>query len=146
MKKVWFIIICLGLLIPACSPIEMGRRVAGTSIQALEEEEKGRFAGIVLAGMDESYAAVKAVLQEKLLYIYLDTPDKGYITAMWFDHLFPLCIDTTEVGFFFKEDEPGRTRIDVVSLNSKLARFAAEMLFEALDQREGIEMMDQSAE
>jgi len=143
MKKAWLIIICLGLLVQACSPIEMGRRVAGTSIQALEKEEKGRVAGIVLAGMDESYAAVKAVLKDRLLYIYLDTPDKGYMTAMWFDRLFPQCIDTTEVGFFFKESGPGRTRVDVVSLNSELARFAAEMLFEALDQREGIEMMEQ---
>ncbi|GEM_PF-1062126 len=137
------ILLILVLVTTACSPIEMGRRVLGTSIQALEEEEKGRFSGIALAGVDESYDAVFAVLEDQGLYIYLDSPEKGYLTAMWFDQLFPRCIDTTEVGFFFEEEGPGRTKIDVVSLNSTLARSAAELIFEELNQLEWIGMMEQ---
>lgn len=137
------ILLCLLLLTTACSPIEMGRRVAGTSIQALEEEEKGRFSGITLAEVDESYDAVYAVLEDQGFYIYLDSPGKGYLTAMWFDQVFPQCIDTTEVGFFFKEESPGQTKIDVVSLNSDLARFVAELVFDELNQLEWIGMMEQ---
>ena len=137
------ILIGLFMLITACSPVEMGRIIVGTSIEGLEEEEKGRFSGIARAEIPESYAAVKEILEEKDLYIYLDNPEYGYLTAMWFDRVYPRCIDTSEVGFFFKEDGPGRTRIDVVSRNSSLARFAAEMVFEELDQRDGIEMVPQ---
>ena len=137
------ILFCLVLVTAACSPVEMGRRVIGTSIQALEEEEQGRFSGIALADVDETYDAVFAVLEDQGLYIYLDSRGSGYLTAMWFDRIFPRCIDTTEVGFFFKEETPGRTRIDVVSLNSALARFAAELIFEELNQLEWIGLMEQ---
>ena len=137
------ILIGLFLIITACSPVEMGRRVVGTSIEGLEEEEKGRFSGIAQAGIPESYAMVKEILEEKDLYIYLDNPENGYLTAMWFDRVYPNCIDTSEVGFFFQEDGPGRTRIDVVSRNSSLARFAAEMVFEELNRRDGIKMKPQ---
>ena len=143
MKITYAILFCLSLFIMSCSPIEMGRRVIGTSIQGLEEEEKGRFSGIALAGVDETYDAVFAVLEDQDLYIYLDSRGSGYLTAMWFDRLFPRCIDTTEVGFFFKEESPGRTRIDVVSLNSDLARFAAELIFEELNQLDWIGLMEQ---
>ena len=137
------ILLCLVLVTTACSPIEMGRRIAGTSIQALEEEEKGRFSGIALAEVEESYDAVYAVLEDQRLYIYLDSPEDGYLIAMWFDRIFPRCINTTEVGFFFKEESPGRTKIDVVSLNSNLASFAAELVFEELNRLEWIGMMEQ---
>lgn len=143
MKINYKILLCLALVASACSPIEMGRRIAGTSIQALEEEEKGRFSGIALAGVEESYDGVYAVLEDQGFYIYLDSPGKGYLTAMWFDRVFPQCIDTTEVGFFFKEESPGQTRIDVVSLNSDLARFVAELVFDELNQLEWIGMMEQ---
>ncbi len=143
MRKILYIGVCFSFIIVACSPVEMGRRVIGTSIQSLEEEEKGRFSGIVLAGFDESYAALIEVLEEKQLYIYLDRPGSRYVTAMWWNRVYPRCVDTTEVGFFFKEEGPDRTRLDVVSLDSELARFAAEMIFEAIDSKEGISMMAQ---
>jgi len=143
MKKILLIIIATFIVTIACSPVEMGRRVIGTSIQGLEEEEEGRFSGIALADVDETYDAVFAVLEDQGLYIFLDSRGSGYMTAMWFDRLFPRCIDTTEVGFFFKEETPGRTRIDVVSRNSDLARSAAELVFEELNQLEWIGLMEQ---
>jgi len=143
MKIIYLILFFLLLFIISCSPVEMGRRVIGTSIQALEEEEKGRFSGIALADFDETYDAVFAVLEDQGLYIYLDSRGSGYLTAMWFDRRFARCLDTTEVGFFFEEETPGRTRIDVVSLNSDLARFAAELVFEELNQLEWIGLMEQ---
>ncbi|MDP8235607.1 MAG: hypothetical protein P9M08_04430 [Candidatus Erginobacter occultus] len=118
----------------------MVRRTAGTSIQSLEEEEEGRYAGLVEAGFEESYEVLYDVLWEKEVYIYLDSHRRRYLVAMGFDRLFPRCIDTTEVGFFFQEEEPGLTRLEVVSLNRELALSVAEMVFEEIDLREGISM------
>jgi len=143
MKKILLVIIATLIITISCSPVEMGRRAIGTSIQGLEEEEEGRFSGIALADVDETYDAVFTVLEDNGLYIYLDRRGSGYLTAMWFDRIFPRCIDTTEVGFFFKEETPGRTRIDVVSLNRELARLAAESIFEELNQLEWIGLMEQ---
>jgi len=127
-------------LLSACTPAEMVRRTAGTSIQSLEETEEGRYAGLVEAGFEESYDALYDVLWEKEVYIYLDSPHRRYLVAMGFDRLFPRCIDTTEVGFFFREEEPGLTRLEVVSLNRELALSVAEMVFAEIDGREGISM------
>ncbi|MEA1928557.1 MAG: hypothetical protein U9N73_10145 [Candidatus Auribacterota bacterium] len=143
MRIPYKILLSMILITAGCSPIEMGRRIAGTSIQALEEEEKGRFSGIALAEVAESYEAVYTVLQDQGLYIYLESPGDGYLIAMWFDLIFPRCLDTTEVGFFLKEESPGRTKIDVVSLNSELARSAAELVFEELNNLEWIGMLAQ---
>lgn len=143
MKNFWRVLFFLILLPVACSPVEMGRRIAGTSIEALKAEKKGRFSGIALAGKEDTYDGVMTVLEDQELYIYLESFDSGYLTAMWFDRIFPRCLDTTEVGFFFYEDGPGQTRIDVVSLNSELALFAAELVFEELHQLEWIDMLEQ---
>ncbi len=128
------------VLLAACTPAEMFRRTVGISIESLEKEEEGRYAGLVEADFAESYSALLEVLEEKELYIYLDLPGKRYLVAMSFDRLFPRCGDTTEVGFFFREEEPGLTRLEVVSLNRELALSVAEMVFEEIDLREGISM------
>ena len=138
-------IILLGSLIAigaltACTPAEMLRRSVGTSIEALEEEEEGRYAGIVEAGPEDSYVALYDVLDELGVYIYLDRPGNGYVVAMRFDEIFPRCGETTEVGFFFREEEPGATRLEVVCPNRELARFAAERVFSEIDRLEWISM------
>lgn len=136
-------VVLLLLLLAACSPTEMVRRTAGTSIESLEKAEEGRYAGIVEAGFVESYAALTDVLREKGFYIYLESPRKRYLVAMGFNVIFPRCIDTTEVGFFFREESPELTRLEVVSLNRELALSVAELVFAEIDRREGISMRAQ---
>ncbi len=135
----WFSFLLI-ILLSACTPAEMVRRTVGTSIQSLEEEEEGRYAGLVESGFAESYDVLYDVLWEKGVYIYLDSPHRRYLVAMGFDRVFPRCGATTEVGFFFREEEPGLTRLEVVSLNRELALSVAEMVFEEIDLREGISM------
>jgi len=135
----WFFLL-LSVTLASCTPAEMVRRTAGTSIQSLEEEEEGRYAGIVEAGFEESYDALYDVLYDLGVYIYLDSPAKRYLVAMRFNRVFPRCIDTTEVGFFFREEQPGLTRLEVVSLNRELALAVAERVFREIDDRESISM------
>lgn len=124
----------------ACGPAEMVRRTVGTSIQSLEKEEEGRYAGLVEAGFEDSYAALSGVLREEEIYIQLERPRKRYLVAMGFDRVFPRCADTTKVGFFFREEEPDLTRLEVVSTNRELALFAAQMVFAGIDRLEWISM------
>ncbi len=127
----------------ACTPSEMFRRTMGTSIEALEEEKERRYAGLVEADFEESYDALYDVLFGLGVHIYLDRPGDRYLVAMKFNRIFPRCGETTEVGFFFGEEEPGLTRLEVVSPNRELARFAAERVFSEIDRREGISMRAQ---
>ena len=141
------VVVCLAvilmMILGACTPAEMVRRTAGTSIQALEEAEEGRYAGIVEAGVEDSYDVLYAVLSDLGVYIYQGSPRRGYLVAMRFDRILPRCGETTRVGFFFREKGPGATRLEVVSLNPELARSVAELVFGKIDQREGIAMRSQ---
>lgn len=128
------------IALSACGPAEMVRRTVGTSIRALEKEEEGRYAGLVEAGFADSYDALYDVLWEEEIYIQQSRPRKRYLVAMGFDRIFPRSTDTTKVGFFFREEEPGLTRLEVVSTNRELALFAAELVFEGIDRLEWISM------
>lgn len=133
----------LMVILAGCTPAEMARRTLGTSIQSLEEEQEGRYAGIVEAGFEDSYDALHDVLSGLGVYIYLDSPHRRYLVAMRFDRILPRCGETTEVGFFFREEAPGATWLEVVSRNRELARSVAELVFAKIDQRPGISMRSQ---
>jgi len=62
---------------------------------------------------------------------------------MRFDETFPRCGETTEVGFFFREEEPGVTRLEVVSRNRELALAVAERVFQDIDELEWVSMRSQ---
>ena len=138
-----FISLMLIGALAACTPAEMVRRTVGTSIESLEEEQEGRYAGIVEAGFEDSYDALYDVLSELGVRIYLDSPHRRYLVAMDFDRILPRCVDTTEVGFFFREEGPGITRLEVVSLNRELALSVAELVFRKIDELEWISMRAQ---
>lgn len=140
MRISFFLFLLPIITLAACGPAEMVRRTAGTSIRSLEKEEEGRYAGLVEAGFQDSYDALYDILQEEEIYIQLDSPRKRYLVAMGFDQVFPRCGDTTKVGFFFREEEPDLTRLEVVSTNRELALFVAELVFESIDRLEWISM------
>ena len=135
MKQFGLLFFVVLFALPACSPVEMGRRVIGTSIEALEEEEEGRFSRLFDKKYSEAFEVVKTVLEENEATIYLESIGKGYLIAMDLNQVFPYCIDTTEVGVFFRSSR-GRLKIDVVSLNQPLAKFVSELLFDELEKKE----------
>ena len=130
MKLIILLLVFLSPIVSACSPIKMAKRVAGTSAEALEKEEEGRFSFIFLRNLPDSYAATKKILKEKQVTIYLENEEEKYLVAMGFDRLFPRSINTTEVGIFFQEKDDDETQIDVVSFNRDLAQFGYKLLSE----------------
>jgi len=120
-------------LVAACSPIEGARRIAGTSIESLREEKKGRFAVDIPGNFLTAYVRVWEILEENGIYIYLSDEDEQYIIGMYFNNIFPRCLDTTEVGFFFAEKSSKETVVEVVSLNRSLAYYASRWLTERLE-------------
>ena len=54
---------------------------------------------------------------------------------MYFDSIYKQCIDTTEVGIFFKEVDARKTQVDVACGNSGLAEFAAEEIYPLLEKK-----------
>lgn len=133
-KHLKLVLIFLLVSIFSCSPIEMGKRIAGTSIEALEKEKEGRFSRISPQNLPDSYAFTVNILKSRYICIYLENEEEGYLVAMGFDRIFPRCINTTEVAFFFKEVDENQTRIDVVSFNRELAQFVSRLLFEKLEK------------
>lgn len=121
-------------VLSACSPVEMGRRVAGTSLESLEDEKEGRYSRVFGGSVPENYAAALDFLKEEQIYVYLQNQEQGFIVGMYFHRMFPRCIDTTEVGFFFDEAGKNQTRIAVVSLNYPLAKHVSDLLFAELDE------------
>ena len=127
MKNI-FLFIILMLLLAGCSPVEGVRRIAGTSIEALQEEQKGRFAIAIPHDFYWTASRVWDVLEENGIYIYLTDWEENYLIAMHFHNIFPRCIDTTEVGIFFKNDTGDCTIVEVVSQNRSLAKFVSVWL------------------
>jgi len=52
-----------------------------------------------------------------------------YIIAIKFNKIYKNCIDTTELGIFFKEEGPQKTQVEVSSMNHHLSQFVSEKLF-----------------
>ena len=52
-----------------------------------------------------------------------------YIIAIKFNKIYKNCIDTTELGIFFKEEGPQKTQVEVSSMNHPLSQYVSEKLF-----------------
>jgi hypothetical protein len=52
-----------------------------------------------------------------------------YIVAIEFNGIYKNCIDTTELGIFFKKEGPQKTQVEVASLNGNLSQYVSERLF-----------------
>jgi len=81
-----------------------------------------------------SYERIKDELSRMGAQFYRGSRDKGFIIATSFDGVFKQCNSSTEVAVFFKELSPGRTEVEVSSLNYSLAEFVADELFGELPE------------
>lgn len=127
-------ILFLLLITGGCSPLEMSRQVLGVSTEALEEYNV-RFSKTFDMSESSLYTETLKFIKEKMegriLLRNLEKERKIYIIAVGFRTRYRNCLDMTEVGFFFEEIEQGKTRVEVVSLNSSLAGFIADELSES---------------
>jgi len=106
----------------------------GTSTQALEQL-KVRHSKIFDKDAGYCYQKSLDVLKKWNADVF-QTKTGTYIIAMKLDNVFNSCINTTEVGIFFKESEPGKTQVDVASLNYSLSQFVADNLFKYIENPE----------
>jgi len=108
--------------------------VVGTSTCALEHE-KIRSSKVFDKDIGYCYQASFNALKKWNVNLF-QTKKNSYIIATNLYNIFDSCIDTTEVGIFFKKLEPDKTQIGVASLNHQLGQFIADNLFKYIENPE----------
>ena len=106
----------------------------GTSIRALEEE-KTRQSKVFDKDVTYCYKTTLEALKKWQANAFIVSENR-YIIATRLDNIFKSCIDTTEVGIFFKTLETNKTQVDVSSLNYQLGQFVADNLFKYIENPE----------
>lgn len=137
MKPITAILIPLIVIIlQGCSPLEGTKKILGTSTEALETYDV-RFSGTFDMSAGECFSKTETFIKKGMqARVFLKDPSQKHIVALDFRKAFPNCLEMTEVGFFFYPEEPNKTKIDVVSLNSTLSGFVAGELHEYLKKSE----------
>jgi hypothetical protein len=74
------------------------------------------------------YQATKDALAKWNALVWYEQ-EGAYIIAMNFDKIYKNCIDTTELGIFFKEEALKKTQVEVSSMNHHLSQYVSEKLF-----------------
>lgn len=122
MKKIIFTL-CILITLTSCAIFDYPKRFAGYSIANFENEKDGRFFIHTELTSQKSYNKCKLFLFEKKLQINFESKRKKYIVASKFTVLFEYCLDSTEVAFFIHQDDGDKSTIEIVSNNSRLAKF-----------------------
>jgi len=115
-----------------CSIRHFSGYMLGTYVSQPKEGEKGRYSRIFNCPYPVCYEEVQGILIRMGALIFIKNKKGHMISAMHFDKIYRYCIDTTEVGIFFKEIGPAKTQIDVACGNYGLAKFASEKIFSRL--------------
>lgn len=135
MIKVIIYILILFLIFGHIDPMELTEQIIGISTKSLEEEQIGRESKVFNCNYNFCYDKTLEVLKEMKVYVFLKNKKEHYIVAMNFDKIFKKCINTTEVGIFFKEMENKQTKIDITCDNLNLSKFASNEIFFRLKKK-----------
>ena len=111
------------------------RYILGTYVRQPKEGEEGNYGRVFVCSYPECYQMSQEVLKDMGVLIFYKNEKEHYISAMYFDRIYNKCIDTTEVGIFFKEIDENATQINVACGNYGLAEFAADRIFSGLDEK-----------
>ncbi|MEA3485378.1 MAG: hypothetical protein U9R03_01580 [Candidatus Aerophobetes bacterium] len=135
MVKVIIGILILFLVFGHTDPVEVTKQIIGISTKSLEKEQPGGESKVFDCNYNFCYEETLEVLKEMGVYVFLENKKEHSIIAMNFDKIFKKCINTTEVGIFFKEMENEQTKIDVTCANPNLVKFASEEIFSRLKKK-----------
>ena len=130
MKRVQLKILMIFLLAASLSGCT-ALTVFGVSRQALQKEGI-KYSKTFDKDISYCYENTLKTLASWGVTIY-EKKARRYILALRFDTVFANCIDTTEIGIFFKELEPNKTKIEVSSFNHNLSNLVGEKLSEYLE-------------
>ena len=112
----------------SCAILDYPKRIAGYSIANFENEQDGRFSLDSDLEPRIAYNKCNLFLFENNIQTNFKSDKKLYIVASKFTLIYDYTLDSTEVAFFVYETEDNKSKIDVVSNNSRLAKFVYEKL------------------
>ena len=112
----------------SCAVLDYPKRVAGYSIANFENEQDGRFSFDCDLEPRKAYNKCNLFLFENGIQTNFKSDKKMYVVASKFTLIYEYTLDSTEVAFFVYEKENNKSKIDVVSNNSRLAKFVYDKL------------------
>ena len=118
------IIFCMS----SCAVLDYPKRIAGYSIANFESEQDGRFSFDCDLEPRKAYNKCNLFLFENNIQTNFKSDKKMYIVASKFTLIYEYTLDSTEVAFFVYETEDNKSKVDVVSNNSRLAKFVYDKL------------------
>ena len=124
----YFIILLIAVLVSSCSILDYSKRVVGYSVENFKQEEKGNFSLNVELPIKKAYNKCNLFLFENNIQINFKNCKKNYIIASKFSLIYEYTLDSTEVAFFVSEIDKNSSKIEVISNNSRLAKFVYNKL------------------
>ena len=112
----------------SCAILDYPKRIAGYSIANFENEQDGRFSFDCDLEPRKAYNKCNLFLFENNIQTNFKSDKKLYVVASKFTLIYEYTLDSTEVAFFVYESENNKSRIEVVSNNSRLAKFVYDKL------------------
>lgn len=112
----------------SCAVLDYPKRIAGYSIANFEKEQDGRFSFDCDLEPRKAYNKCNLFLFENNLQTNFKSDKKLYVVASKFTLIYEYTLDSTEVAFFVYEAENNKSKVDVVSNNSRLAKFVYNKL------------------
>ncbi|MFH1398010.1 MAG: hypothetical protein ABIH27_05640 [Candidatus Omnitrophota bacterium] len=121
-------ILCLGFFAGGCSSLaNLPRRLSGLSTVELERQRPEAISKAFNFNYPDCFAKTQDILKQIGAYIYAKDNKKQMIA------IYLTVEDTTPVGLFFKEVEPGKTRVEVSSLSTYGKEIISKRLFTMLE-------------
>ncbi len=129
MKKILSLLLTM-FVFSSCAVLDYPKRAAGYSIANFEKEQAGRFSFTSKLEPKKAYNKCNLFLFENNLQVNFENKKKLYIVASKFSLIYEYTLDSTEVAFFVTNTAQDKTQIEVVSNNSRLAKFVYNKLSE----------------
>ncbi|GHT50508.1 hypothetical protein AGMMS49990_03020 [Endomicrobiia bacterium] len=107
----------------------------GSSVEKFEKEKTGRFEKIFNTSQKDCFNKSLKIIEKLKARVVHKNSKKGYIVAFDFSESFEYCLDSTEVGIFITDGGSGKTKVEVISNNSLLAKNVSTKFFEMLEQQ-----------
>ncbi|MCR4663596.1 MAG: hypothetical protein K5622_06900 [Endomicrobiaceae bacterium] len=124
----YFLLLTLIFCMSSCAVLDYPKRIAGYSTANFENEQNGRFSFNCDLEPRKAYNKCNLFLFENNLQTNFKSDKKMYVVASKFTLIYEYTLDSTEVAFFVYETEDNKSKIDVVSNNSRLAKFVYDKL------------------
>ncbi len=128
-RKVNFVyILCFVFIAGGCSSLtNLPRRFSGLSTVELERQRPEAISKVFNFNYPDCFAKTQDILKQIGAYVYAKDNKKQMIA------IYLTVEDTTPVGLFFKEIEPGKTRVEVSSLSTYGKEVISKRVFAMLE-------------